>query len=218
MRILSVDGGGIRGIIPALVLTELERLTGRPAADLFDLVAGTSTGGLIALGISRSGEDGGSALRAEELVGLYEREGPKIFSRSPWRRLTTVEGVLEEKYSSGPLRDVLRRYLGDARLRDALVDVLVPAYDIERRSPHFFKSARAREDPDRDYAMVDAALATASAPTYFEPALVRSAASTTAALVDGGVFAVNRGCARMPRPSATVRGPRWSSSRWAPAG
>ncbi len=71
MRILSVDGGGIRGIIPALVLAELERLTGSPADDLFDLVAGTSTGGLIALGISRSGEDGRSALRAEELVGLY---------------------------------------------------------------------------------------------------------------------------------------------------
>jgi predicted acylesterase/phospholipase RssA len=117
--------------------------------------------------------------------------------------------VLEEKYSNEELRRVLQRHLGDTRLRDALVPVLVPAYDIERRAPVFFKSARAVEDPDRDYAMADAALATASAPTYFEPVRVRSAGGTESALIDGGVFAVNPAMcayaeARIGDPAAEV--------------
>lgn len=191
VRILSVDGGGIRGIIPATVLADLERRAQRPVAELFDLVAETSTGGLIALALTRRGEDDGPRWSAADVLDLYLREGPRIFSRSLWQRVSSVGGLADEKYSNATLREVLDTYLGDARLADALADVLVCAYDIERRDPFFFKSTRAVEDPDRDYAIADAAVATASAPTYFEPVVVRSAAGTESALIDGGVFAVN---------------------------
>jgi uncharacterized protein len=183
VKVLSIDGGGIRGIIPALVLAEIERRTGRPAAATFDLIAGTSTGGLLACALAKP-----DALPAEELVALYEDEGPRIFSRTVFQRIRSGEGLLDEKYDAAGLEEVLDRYLGDARLRDAVTDILVTAYDTEAREPEFFKSARAREDDARDAALRDVARATAAAPTYFQPALV-----SERPLIDGGVFAVNPG-------------------------
>ena len=90
IRILSLDGGGIRGIIPAMLLAELEQRSGRPISGLFDLIAGTSTGGLIALALTCPGADGTPRYAARELVGIYEREGPVIFARSLWRRIVTL--------------------------------------------------------------------------------------------------------------------------------
>jgi uncharacterized protein len=183
VNILSIDGGGIRGLIPALVLAEFERRSGRRAADLFDLIAGTSTGGILACALAKP-----DALSAERLVDLYQDEGPKIFDRTVWQRIHSVEGLTDEKYDDDGLEDALGRYLGDARLRDTVTDVLIPSYDTERRRPEFFKSARAREDPSRDFALRAVARATSSAPTYFEPALLGDRP-----LIDGGVFAVNPG-------------------------
>jgi predicted acylesterase/phospholipase RssA len=199
VKILSIDGGGIRGIIPALVLAEIERRTGRPAAATFDLIAGTSTGGLLACALAKPG-----AQSAEELVALYETEGPRIFSRSVFQRIRSGEGLLDEKYDASALEEVLSRYLDDARLRDTTTDIIVTAYDTERRRPEFFKSTRAREDAARDVPLREVARATAAAPTYFQPALVSGRP-----LIDGGVFAVNPGmCAlaevRRDTPGAEV--------------
>lgn len=191
-RVLSIDGGGIRGIIPALVLAEVEQRTGRPIADTFDLIAGTSTGGILALGLTVPGEDGRPRYAAADLVRFYLDQGPRIFSRSLWRRITGLENLLEEKYPSAPIEQVLQSTLGDARLADALTPVLVTSYDIERRQPFFFKSHRA-DEPGRDVAMWQAARATSAAPTYFEPERIDREDGTRAhqSLVDGGVFANN---------------------------
>ncbi len=177
MRILSIDGGGIRGIIPALVLAEVEARTGRRIAELFDLVAGTSTGGILACALTVPG-----ARPARELVELYRTEGPRIFHRSLVRRVESADGLLDERYDDAALRAALAGYLGTARLSDATTRVLATAYDLEGREPYFFKSWRA----DRDAPMVEVARATAAAPTYFEPIGVDGLA-----LVDGGVFATN---------------------------
>jgi hypothetical protein len=183
VNILSIDGGGIRGLIPALVLAEFERRSERPTAELFNLIAGTSTGGILACALAKQ-----DALSAERLVDLYQDEGPKIFDRTVWQRIHSVEGLADEKYDDDGLEEALGRYLGEARLRDTVTDVLIPSYDTERRRPEFFKSARAREDPNRDFALRGVARATSSAPTYFEPALLGDRP-----LIDGGVFAVNPG-------------------------
>lgn len=191
VRVLSIDGGGIRGIVPALVLAELEDCTGRPVADLFSLIAGTSTGGLLTLALARPGDDGGPAFAARELVDLYLEEGPRIFSRSVFRRIRSADSLLDEKYSAEELERVLGTYLGDVPLSAARTDVLVTAYEIERRFPFFFKSARARVDPDYDYPMSAAARATSAAPTYFEPLKLVTEDDDYYALIDGGVFANN---------------------------
>lgn len=182
MRILSIDGGGIRGIVPATVLAALEERAGRPTHALFDLIAGTSTGGIIALALTRPGDDGAPRWTAAEVVRLYHEEGPRIFRRSLGRRIATVDGLIDERYPSDELRTVLERYLGETRLDAALTPVLVTAYDLVARRPRFFKSWR----EDADVPMALAAEATAAAPTYFEP--VRDG---DAALVDGGVYAGN---------------------------
>ncbi|MEO8687257.1 MAG: patatin-like phospholipase family protein [Solirubrobacteraceae bacterium] len=192
MKVLSIDGGGIRGLIPALVLAEIERRTGRPTAELFDLIAGTSTGGILACGLTRPGPDGKPLHSADALAGLYRTEGPKIFDRSLRKRIASAEGLLDERYDDRALNAALETYLGDARLRDAVTDVLIPAYDFKDRFAFFFRSAQARADATYDFSMAEAARATAAAPTYFEPVQVTDAAGArTYSLIDGGVFAVN---------------------------
>ena len=137
---LSVDGGGIRGIIPALVLAHLERQMGAPASELFDLIVGTSTGGILALGLSLQDQQGRSLLAAKRMVALYERHGPKIFERSLWRKLRTAGGLFEEAYSHEALEKIPHQYFGDKRMGDCGTPVMVTGYDIERRKTVFLKS------------------------------------------------------------------------------
>src|SRR5215218_6005913 len=157
MRVLSIDGGGIRGVIPALVLTEIEKRSGRRIFELFDLIAGTSTGGILACALCAP-----EALPAEQLVALYEEEGPKIFDRSVWQRIRSAEGLLDEKYDAGPLDRALGRFLSDKRLSETKPDLLVPAYDMGDPGPYFFKSRKAREE-NEDFPLSQVARATAAA-------------------------------------------------------
>jgi len=192
MRVLAIDGGGIRGLIPALVLAEIERRTGRRIAEMFDLIAGTSTGGIIACGLARRGPDGSPAHTAEELAELYVSEGPKIFDRSLIQQVTSVGGLVDERYDDAGLNAALEAYLGDARLKEVLTDVFITAYDIQDRFAFFFRSSRARADDAYDFSLAEAARATSAAPTYFEPVAVTDAAGArTYPLIDGGIYAVN---------------------------
>ncbi len=188
-RILSIDGGGIRGIIPAMVLSELEHRADKPIAQLFDVVAGTSTGGILALGVACPDEAGTAPkYSADQLVELYAEDGPAIF---PHEFLQNVRQLLDPKYGVKGIESVLERHFKDARLSQARVDVLVPAYDLERRQPLFFRSAPARHDATYDFAMRSVARATSAAPTYFRPLhLPAPGAQDHYTLVDGGV-AVN---------------------------
>jgi patatin-like phospholipase/acyl hydrolase len=192
VKILCIDGGGIRGLIPALVLAEIELRTGRRTAEMVDFVAGTSTGGILACALTRRGPDGGPLFTAEELAGIYVEEGPRIFRRSLLKRLFSIDGWIDERYEDDGLDAALERYLGDAPLSDALTDVLVTAYDIHDRFAFFFRSQRARNDPAYDFPLVQVARATSAAPSYFEPAQVTDrAGARTYPLIDGGVYAVN---------------------------
>ena len=109
-KVLSIDGGGIRGIIPAMVLAEIEARTGKRSAEMFDLVAGTSTGGILALGLTKPEQDGGPEYSAERLIELYDGEGGRIFHIPTWHRLRSGWGVAEEKYPSEGIEEVAKRY------------------------------------------------------------------------------------------------------------
>jgi len=182
MRVLSIDGGGIRGLIPALVLSELERRAGRRTFELFDLIAGTSTGGILACALCAP-----DPLPATELVKLYEEEGPEIFDRSIFQRVKSAEGLLDEKYDDAALDRALERFLGHKRLAESKPDLIVPSYDMALPGPYFFKTTKAKETPETDdFPLSVVARSTSAAPTYFEP--LRTGEK---ALVDGGVFATN---------------------------
>ena len=182
MRVLAIDGGGIRGLIPALVLAEFERRAGRRVFELFDLIAGTSTGGILACALCAP-----DPLPATEIVKLYEEEGPKIFDRSLFQRIRSAEGLIDEKYDDAALDRALERFLARKRLAETKPDLIVPSYDTALPGPYFFKTTKARETPESDdFPLSVVARATSAAPTYFE-----AVEAGEKALVDGGVFATN---------------------------
>ena len=202
--ILSIDGGGIRGIIPARIVAEIEQKTGKAAADLFDLIAGTSTGGIIALALATPREPGGSQPKYSglELIKLYEKYGEKIFSRPLWHRITSVWGLKGPKYEPAGIEAVLSDYFGDSRLHDALTNVLVTSYNTQGPAPAFFKSWRAKKLAAGwtsairnrfDFRLREIARATSAAPTFFPPLRLPDLVQgqPEMCLIDGGVFANN---------------------------
>ncbi len=203
-RILCVDGGGIRGLISALVIMEFERLLqerdgeGARIADYFHLFAGTSTGGLIALALTRPDPTPGS-----ELADFYTEDGPKIFHRSLGQKLRSGWGGTRPKYDNAPLREAVLDRLGDGRLAEATRELLVTSYDMTRREPFFFKRWKAQRDPAWNFAVTDAALSTAAAPTYFPCHELEGRA-----LVDGGVFAANPTIAAIAEALGRTADPR----------
>lgn len=189
IRILTIDGGGMRGIVPCLFLQRLEQDLNRPIAQMFDYVVGTSTGGLIALALARPGVGGTPAFSAASLVDFYERQGPELFGRKH-RNLLPLG---RPKYDHIGVDTVVRRTLGDTLLSESLTKVMVTAYDMSNRAPKMFLSWKARELESENFYMRDVARATTAAPTYFAPALIcaHNGASQPLHLVDGGVFANN---------------------------
>ncbi|MBK8983022.1 MAG: patatin-like phospholipase family protein [Ignavibacteria bacterium] len=89
-KILTIDGGGIRGVLPARILHEIEKRTKKPIAELFDLIAGTSTGGILALCLTKPDSKGNPRYKALDILKLYEEEGKKIFKKSPWKSTMSV--------------------------------------------------------------------------------------------------------------------------------
>jgi len=196
--VLSVDGGGIRGLIPALLLQALaERLRSagdeRPFHQIFDLMAGTSTGGIIVAGLACPHPDGSgrAACTAGDLVGLYREDGKKIFGRDRFRSLREAlltlnpAALVQEKYDFAEIESALQERLGIARIQDALTRVSLTAYDIERRETRVMTN-----DPTDDvYLFWQAARATSAAPVYFEPARAKNfTQDRIETLIDGGVF------------------------------
>lgn len=202
-RILSIDGGGIRGIIPGQILVILEEKlkakTGNPdarIADYFDLIAGTSTGGVLTCAyLMPAKNDSGQELRpkfsASEVVDLYLKRGGDIFSVSLAHKLKTMGGVIDEMYSATELEKALDDYFGETRLSELLKPCLITSYDIKRRMSHFFTQHDALKRKGWDYLIKDVARATSAAPTYFECSDIKSVSEVSYPLIDGGVFVNN---------------------------
>ena len=195
-KILAIDGGGIRGVIPATVLTEIEKQTGKRIVELFDLMAGTSTGGILAAGLAKPRGDGRAQYTAADMRELYLQEGAAIFPnpsfpQSLWRN---ARRPFAEKYASQGIENVLRKYFGDSRLKDSLCNLLVTSYEIQLRQPWFFRSDRAQQDAEYDFPLWEVARATSAAPTYFAPARIPRGGGTQPGswmLIDGGAYANN---------------------------
>src|SRR4051794_10825879 len=123
MKGLCVGGGGIRGLIPARRLAQIERRAGERVGAKGGLGARTSTGGLLACGLTRAGADGRPRFSADELADIYVTDGPEIFSRDLRKKVTSAGGLVEERYDDDGLMDSLVRHLGEDRLSQALRDV-----------------------------------------------------------------------------------------------
>ncbi len=196
-RILSIDGGGIRGIIPGKVLIQLENEiraqygNDKNISDYFDLITGTSTGGILAIGLCIPGKNNIQKYNAQDLLDIYVERGDEIFDISILKSVISVGGLNDEKYNADELEDALKDYFGDVMLNQLLKHCLITSYDIKRRRTHFFRKSAAIEDKRNNFLARDVARATSAAPTYFETARIKSDANITYPLIDGGLFANN---------------------------
>lgn len=199
-RILSIDGGGIRGILPGQILVALEKKLQKYSknpeariADYFDLIAGTSTGGILTCIYLTPHPDDPKKARfsAEEAVDLYLKNGSDIFSIPTFHKLRTAGGILDEKYPADNIERVLKEYLADLQLKDLIRPCLISAYDVFDSKAHFFTSQDAKKSEGRNFYVRDVARATSAAPTYFEPIEITSLSGVSYPLIDGGVFANN---------------------------
>ncbi len=192
-RILSIDGGGVRGLVPALILAEIERRTGRPLFQQFDLIAGASTGAILALGLTRpsNADARRAAFSAPDLVRLYREQSARIFPRS-FALLRNLRRVFRPKFSPGDVEDIFAANFEDVRLIEALTNVAVPAYDIEENRRLWFRSISSAHG---DVLMADLVRGATAAPTFFPPVRFsvprRVSAKGHVALVDGALFANN---------------------------
>ncbi|MBE9130238.1 MULTISPECIES: patatin-like phospholipase family protein [unclassified Coleofasciculus] len=188
-RILSLDGGGIRGIIAAVILAEVERVLDQPLNHYFNLIAGTSTGSILAAGVA-------TGRQSQEIIRLYKEKGLRIFPYSnrfsPERLgLLFKYGVSAPLYPDDGLIEVLQEEFGTTKLSDiyASPQLMIIAYDTLGREPIVFKSWR----QDEDYFNIplwEACVCSSSAPTYFPAHLLQTPTRKYSA-IDGGVGANN---------------------------
>jgi uncharacterized protein len=179
-QVLSLDGGGICGIFSAALLAGLEKDLGRSVLDHFDLVVGTSTGGVIAAAL-------GAGICPAGVVDLYVSEMRTIFPGS--RPLRSMRQLFRPKYRTEGLKALLCRVLGDKTLGDSCVPLVIPSFDLGENRVYLFKTPH-HERLKRDWRVPlwQAAVATSAAPTFF-PAF--SLPEDHVRLVDGGVWANN---------------------------
>jgi uncharacterized protein len=179
-QVLAIDGGGVRGIFAAALLAGLEEDLGQPVVDLFDLVVGTSTGGIIALGL-------GAGLTPAEILDFYVSQKDRIFpNRLGWRSLRQP---FVAKYGPKHLQAAVRRVFGDALLGESRVPLVIPSYNLGENDVYLFKTPHHdRLKRDHKVPMWQVAMATAAAPTFF-PAF--RLPGDHVRLVDGGVWANN---------------------------
>ncbi|GGB53115.1 CBASS cGAMP-activated phospholipase [Fictibacillus barbaricus] len=175
-RVLSIDGGGMKGVIPAQYLKRIEENTGRPIHEHFDLITGTSTGGIIALGLS-------IGLPAAEITKIYSEEGKKIFSKSLFSNKFS-----SAKYDNKHLKKLLINQYGEKRMRDAMTMLCIPSIEHHKAEPKVFKTPHHSDYiQDGERFMWEVGLATSAAPTYFPAASIGEGECK----IDGGLWANN---------------------------
>ncbi|XXG86599.1 hypothetical protein AAC387_Pa11g1461 [Persea americana] len=198
ITVLSIDGGGIRGIIPGTILgfleSKLQELDGEDArlADYFDVIAGTSTGGLIAAMLAAPDQHNRPMFAAKDINPFYIKHGPKIF---PPPRFMKVKALMGPKYDGRYLHRIIREAIGDRSLHQTVTNVVIPAFDIKLLQPAIFSSYDAITDALKGTLLADICIGTSSAPTYF-PAYhfeTKDSQGNTRDfhLVDGGIAANN---------------------------
>jgi patatin-like phospholipase/acyl hydrolase len=189
MNILSIDGGGVRGIIAIIILQDIEERMGVKILDTFDLFCGTSTGALITSGIVASN---GFLKPKYDLNHLYDFYATKMGTVFPTKHrwFGSIKKLFGPEFDKTNSEIILKEHFGDAKLSQTIKPILIPTYDIANDNGVFLKSRKARLRVDDDIKIYDACIATVSAPTYFKPHTIRYD-SKLCSFIDGGVFINN---------------------------
>ncbi|KAJ0024898.1 hypothetical protein Pint_08826 [Pistacia integerrima] len=204
ITVLSIDGGGIRGIIPATIITflesELQKLDGEEArlADYFDVIAGTSTGGLVTAMLTTPNEQNRPLFAAKDIKDFYLTHCPRIFPQDsyPFAPATKLlKSLTGPKYDGKYLHNLVKEMLGEKRLHQTLTNVVIPTFDIRKLQPTIFSSYEVAKNPSINALLSDICIGTSAAPTYLPAHYFETKDSTGKVrefdLVDGGVAANN---------------------------
>ncbi|KAK3004125.1 hypothetical protein RJ639_020116, partial [Escallonia herrerae] len=204
ISILSIDGGGIRGIIPGKILefleSELQKLDGEDAriADYFDVIAGTSTGGLVTAMLTAPDKNKRPKFAAKDIKNFYLEHCPKIFpqERCPLIYAAKVMNSLSApKYDGKHLHDIVKDNLEETRLCETLTKVVIPTFDIKKLQPTIFSSYHIKKNPSSNALLSDICIGTSAAPTYLPAHYFKTSDSNDEErefnLIDGGVAANN---------------------------
>ncbi|KAL6654176.1 hypothetical protein ACP70R_007641 [Stipagrostis hirtigluma subsp. patula] len=177
ITVLSIDGGGIRGLIPATIIacleTKLQELDGPDAriADYFDVIAGTSTGALITAMLAAPDEKNRPLFAAKDVTQFYLENGPKIFPQRKVGFLTPVVNLLGNmrgpKYDGVFLHDKIKSLTRDVKIADTVTNIIVPAFDVKYLQPVIFSTYEAKNNPHKNAHLSDICISTSAAPTYF---------------------------------------------------
>lgn len=200
LRILSIDGGGIRGIIPATILWYLEEQlqkrtnnTNARLCDFFDFFAGTSTGGILVCNYLAPDPKNAKRpmLSARDSLDMYMEDGPLIFQKTLSSQLKSLNGLIRQRYDAYTLESCLQKAMGEhTMLGDLLRPCLIPAYDIQSNQAVIFKSHDVKQGRAKDYKAWQVSRATTAAPSYFEPMKLQDN-DRSLSLIDGAMFARN---------------------------
>ncbi|KAK4860339.1 hypothetical protein QYF36_021581 [Acer negundo] len=206
ITVLSIDGGGIRGIIPSTILafleSELQKLDGEEArlADYFDVISGTSTGGLVTAMLTTPNDQNRPLFAAKDIKDFYLQNCPQIFPQDntttylPFSKM--FKSLAGPKYDGKYLHSLVREKLGSVRLHQTLTNVVIPTFDIKKLQPIIFSTYDVKKNPSIDALLSDISIATSAAPTYlpacnFETEDISTGKVRTFDLIDGGVAANN---------------------------
>ncbi|KAI3898006.1 hypothetical protein MKX03_027541 [Papaver bracteatum] len=207
VTVLSIDGGGVKGIIPGVILAfieaELQKLDGEDVrlADYFDVIAGTSTGGLITAMITAPNSNNRPLYAAKDIVPFYLQHSPNVFPNKNSGRMlgsavnlfSTVTGP---KYNGHYFRSLVKKILGDTKISQTLSSIVIPTFDMRLLQPIIFTTSEAKRDVSKDALLSDVCISTCAAPTYFPSHYFKTKDSEGKVLkrfnlVDGGVAANN---------------------------
>ncbi|XP_039120679.1 patatin-like protein 2 [Dioscorea cayenensis subsp. rotundata] len=206
ITVLSIDGGGIRGIIPATILSfleaQLQELDGEDArlADYFDVISGTSTGGLVTAMITAPNDKKRPLFAAKDIKAFYLEHSPKIFPQPNWGFLGEAFSIVKRlggpKYNGKYLHKIIKEKLGNLKLHDTLTNIVIPTFDIKQLQPTIFSSYEVKNNnSSMDADLCDICISTSAAPTYLPAHYFQTTTSEGKSrefnLVDGGVAANN---------------------------
>ncbi len=198
-KILSTDKGGLRCVVPLTILKKVEELTGKPIWQSFDLIAGTSTSGLIAgaLTVPATADIKQAKYSLDEILNVYLQKGQIIF---PPRKtilgewLEAVDDTLHPKFKADGIAKVFTEVCGNSRLNDSLTNIMICTYDLTNNLPLFFKTRSSRKNLEQNILLYDAARATSAGPTYlpaYELTYPNANENPKRLCIDGGVFVNN---------------------------
>ncbi|KAM0915104.1 hypothetical protein ACQ4PT_011122 [Festuca glaucescens] len=213
ITVLTIDGGGIRGLIPSTILacleSKLQELDGPDAriADYFDVIAGTSTGALVATMLAAPDENKRPLFAAKEINKFYLDNGPKIFPMRSYGLLNPVANllgaVMGPKYDGKFLHDKIKNLTNNVTIADTVTNMIVPTFDIKALQPILFNTYEAKNEPLKNAHLSDICISTSAAPTYFPAHFFKTydplgkVPEREYHLVDGGVAANNPTMAAM---------------------